>query len=684
MPNHLVHSSSLYLRQHANQAIDWFSWSEQALQIAKTTDKPIFLSIGYSSCHWCHVMAEQVFTDDAVATFLNTHFVSIKVDREQRPDLDKVYMNCHQLLTGHQGGWPLTLFLDPRDLLPFYSGTFFPQRAQHGLPAFIDLLTQVNAFFHEHRETVHSQAKRLQKALTQSALPTAYTEGELFTALNIEARDYLAKVFDGQSGGFGEAPKFSHPFALLSLLDSYRQQPTSVGQDELALAMVEKTLHHMGQGGLQDHVGGGFFRYSVDASWQIPHFEKMLYDQANLLTIYSYAFWITRKTWYHVVATKIHDFVQETFYIRAKGYAAAQDADSEGEEGRYYRWSLEDLNGVLTPEEVTWFMQHLNLAAVDSHEAGHIRWQEQASNDWINTHTVLPEPYITYEKIMNKLKQARLKRSLPLVDAKVLTGWNGIYLAALFRASLFLEEFSWGQEAFKVLDIIYTRLWHDDYLLAYQEHDEKQAGFLEDYAYLLDAVLYALQYQFRTQDWHMAIKLAEIIIKQFYCPKTHLFYITSLTHHESLIQRPHQEMDDVLPSAAGVAISCLLRLGQWAKRPQWLSIAESALRAVWSQVQHNPAYYYQYRLAARWLNQRPLLIIRGEAQQVSLWQQALQRKISDNCTILAIADSDDLPSLFSAYQAEGDVSAWYCDETNCYLPFTDLAVLSHKLTGESK
>lgn len=681
MANHLVDSKNLYLKQHAKQAIAWYPWSEQALRIAKTTDKPIFLSIGYAACHWCHMMTEEVFNDHEVASYLNQYFIAIKVDREQRPDIDHVYLTCHQLLSGQSGGWPLNLFLDPKNQVPFYSGTYFPLTTKYGLPAFIDVLKQVHQFYFAHRQTIDKQCHRLQFELNKLVNKQHTREHEVINLSLIEnRRDYLAKIYDAQHGGFGDAPKFAQPQFLLGLFAHYQQSLSKVIPDEIALAMVEKTLQALGHGGLYDHVEGGFFRYSVDAAWHIPHFEKMLYDQASLLNVYSQAYFITKKPWYRFVALRINQWVQSYLYCQDKAYASSQDADSENEEGRYYLWSKEMLCEALSAEDYAWLSSYFDLTPHDDlFQKIHLQWQKPWPKAVIEREQ-LASFYLEYQAVMDKLAIMRYERKAPAIDEKLLTSWNALYISALFRASVFLSESSLAKQGLKVLNFIETQMWHDDKLLGYRLEDETQLGFLSDYAYLLDAVLLSLQISFNSQRWDFALSLAEAMITYFYEPNTERFYETSSRHHETLIYRDFQDKDDALPSSAAVAVNSLLTLASWANRPKWFDLAKAALFKVWPEILQNPAYFYTWTKASeRFASPLPKLIIRGDAAEVAAWQRVCQAQYWEKIDVLAIANESNLPPLWTAYQPKGKVSAWYCDSKGCLGPFETLTALQSSI-----
>lgn len=675
MANHLIYSKNLYLKQHAMQTIAWYPWGEEALRIAKTTDKPIFLSIGYAACHWCHVMAEEVFTDNELAYFLNQHFIAIKVDREQRPDLDHVYLMCHQLLSGQSGGWPLNVFLDPKNHLPFYSGTYFPLTTKYGLPGFIDVLKQVLRYYQAHREIIDKQNHRLQCGLNKLINKKEKNDTETVNLSLIDSRrDYLAKIYDAEHGGFGEIPKFSQSQFILGLFDHYQQSLSKVISDEMALAMVEKTLQAMGHSGLYDHIAGGFFRYSVDAAWHIPHFEKMLYDQACLLNVYSYAYFITKKSWYRFIALKTHDWVQSYLYCQDKAYASSQDADSENEEGRYYLWIKEQLCEALSADDYAWLSSYFDLTPRDEiHQQIHLQWQKpwpkvSPQADSLAFH------YDEYQQVMEKLAIMRHEREAPSVDEKILTSWNALYLSALFRASVMLSEPELAKKGFKVLNFILHEMWNGHELLGYACEDETLPGFLSDYAFLLDAVLLGLQVSFNSKLWYFALNLAEAMITYFYDPNTARFYESSLRHHETLIYRDFQIKDDVLPSSAAVAVNSLFTLASLANRPKWFDLAKTALLRVWPEVIQNPAYYYTWTKAAqRFITPLPKVIIRGESTEITAWQQTFQAKYWGQMDILAIANDANLPPIWAAYQVK--VMAWYCDTLGCKGPFTTLQEL---------
>ncbi|HEX2138630.1 MAG TPA: thioredoxin domain-containing protein, partial [Woeseiaceae bacterium] len=359
--NRLAHETSPYLRQHADNPVDWYPWSEEALAQAREEGKPILLSIGYSACHWCHVMAHESFEDEQTAELMNRLFVNIKVDREERPDIDKIYQTAHQLLTQRPGGWPLTMFLDPQDQRPFFGGTYFPDEPRYGMPAFRHLIARVRDYFDENRDEVREQGQRLTDVLARLS-PSAAGDASLLTAkLLLDARKQLAQNFDHEFGGFGGAPKFPQPSGLERLLRHWHESTSGAEPDRDALEMVSLTLRRMAEGGLQDHLGGGFYRYSVDRYWHIPHFEKMLYDNGPLLALYAEAHLATGEAVFRQAAVECAEWLLHDMRSPEEGFYASRDADSEGEEGRFYVWTPDEVRAVLPPDEYRVFARRFGL-----------------------------------------------------------------------------------------------------------------------------------------------------------------------------------------------------------------------------------------------------------------------------------------------------------------------------------
>ncbi|HET7675222.1 MAG TPA: thioredoxin domain-containing protein, partial [Gammaproteobacteria bacterium] len=427
-PNQLIHETSPYLLQHAGNPVEWQPWGEAALARARAEDKPILVSIGYSACHWCHVMAHESFEDAETADLMNALFVNVKVDREERPDLDRVYQTAHQLLSRRAGGWPLTVFLAPDDLTPFFAGTYFPREPRHGLPDFKTVLTRIDEYYRTHRADIRGQAAALAEALASMHPPAA--AGEPDEEVLEKALQALAEQYDRRHGGFGGAPKFPRPSALQFLLET---------DDDAAREHAIFTLARMADGGLFDQIGGGFCRYSVDAAWQIPHFEKMLYDNGALLGLYAQAYRLTGNERFAEVARLTADWVIEAMQSEEGGYFSSYDADSEGEEGKYYLWDAGQLRTLLTPDEYALAEARFGLDGTPNFEG---RWHLNVHKSLAELAKDFEEPPQTVaeklESIRTKLLKARAQRVPPARDDKILTAWNGLMIRGMAQAGALL------------------------------------------------------------------------------------------------------------------------------------------------------------------------------------------------------------------------------------------------------
>lgn len=539
MPNRLTHETSPYLLQHADNPVDWYPWGEAAFMQARAENKPILLSIGYSSCHWCHVMAHECFEDIEVAEVMNRHFVNVKVDREERPDLDQIYQNAHVLLTGRGGGWPLTVFLTPEQV-PFFAGTYFPKTTRFGLPAFVTLLENVALAWRTRRADIEAQNHTLLAALAAELaqpMPTAAMDA---TPIRAAIAD-LKAVFDARHGGYGQAPKFPHPADLAFLLHS---------GDAEARAQVLTTLEIMAERGLMDQIGGGFYRYAVDARWAIPHFEKMLYDNGQLLALYADAWAQTQNPVYLRAAELIVDWLDREMTSPEGMFWSALDADSEGEEGRYYLWSAAVVETLLTTEEYAVAAPRWGLDAAPNFAA--LAWHlgSDRSLDEIARALSIPldEAAARLERARRKLLAAREERVRPGLDDKVLASWNALMVRGLARAARRCDRPDWAQRAWRAVDALRERLWRDGRLYACWRHGQARLmAYLDDYAYLLDALLELMQAHFRTQDLAWAQQLAEGLLTHFEDAQQGGFWFTA-HDHERLIQRLKPVHDAATPA----------------------------------------------------------------------------------------------------------------------------------------
>jgi uncharacterized protein YyaL (SSP411 family) len=512
--NSLIDETSPYLLQHAHNPVQWYPWGPQALERAQREQKPILLSIGYSACHWCHVMAHESFEDPDTAAVMNELFINIKVDREERPDLDKIYQRAHQLLTRHPGGWPLTMFLTHDDRVPFFGGTYFPRQARYNLPAFTDLLRQVAEVYRTRLDDLREQNESLLQAL-ESLQPPAAAAGEQLGPAPLDiARQQLEQSMDWQHGGFGRAPKFPHPTNIERLL---RHWAGSGGGDQRSLQMAGFTLQRMALGGVNDQLGGGFCRYSVDDHWMIPHFEKMLYDNGPLLALYAQAHAATGEALFGDTAAGIAGWVMREMQSPEGGYYSSLDADSEGEEGKFYVWVRQDVRQLLDESEYRLFSRRFGLDRQANFEG---RWYPHVFVDWEQlaeeSSMDIQEVRASVDSARAKLFAAREQRVRPGRDDKVLTSWNALMIKGMAVAGRHLDRADWLASGDAALDFLRTRLWDGERLLAtYKDGRAHLQGYLDDYVFLIDAVLELLQARWRDGDLRFALELAEVVLERF-------------------------------------------------------------------------------------------------------------------------------------------------------------------------
>ncbi len=646
--NRLARSTSPYLRQHAHNPVDWWPWSEEALASARREGRPILLSIGYSACHWCHVMAHESFEDPGTAELMNRLFVNIKVDREERPDLDRVYQTAHQMLTGRPGGWPLTVFLDPSDLMPFFAGTYFPPAARHGLIAFPDLLQRVAEAWQSRGGDIAAQSRALAEALAAMERP-GDIPGELDARPLQGARQRLQEAFDRRYGGFGDAPKFPHPTDLAFLL----------GQaDEGLQALASASLKAMLRGGIYDQIGGGFFRYAVDRRWEIPHFEKMLYDNGPLLGLLAEAHRITADEDFRRGALATAAWIRREMQSPEGGLYATLDADSDGREGAFYLWTPEEVREVLGDTADAGLLAAWGLDRPANFEG---RWHLRE----------IPEraPEEVLEAARERLREAREARPRPARDEKVLTAWNALAITGLARSARLLDDPGAAQTAEAALDFLRQHLWQDGRLYAsWKEGHLGVPGFLDDHAFLLEALLEMLQLRWRTRDLTWARALAGRLLTRFRDPAGGFFFTAD--DHERLIQRPKPLGDDSTPSGNGVAARALLRLGHILAEPELIEAGAQTLKAAWSAMEATPHAHGALLLAlAEWLEPPELLVVRAERETAPQWREGLRRTYNPHrLSLLIPPETDDLPPALRGYTPRGAAVAYLCVNGRCLPP----------------
>ncbi len=667
MPNHLAAETSPYLLQHANNPVDWYPWGEEALKLAREQDKPILLSVGYSACHWCHVMAHESFEDAGIAAVMNERFINIKVDREERPDIDQIYQTAHGLLSQRSGGWPLTVFLTPSQQ-PFFSGTYFPKTPRYDLPGFGDLAARVADFYHERKADLVEQNRQLMQALARSVPIASPVINANADALQL-AFQHLKSNFDFKYGGFGRAPKFPNPADIELLM--HRAKDGNAEAEAMALQMLQS----MAAGGIYDQIGGGFCRYSVDERWAIPHFEKMLYDNGQLLWLYADG-WQMCQGKYPEMAARFATVMQETVEWLMREMRSPQgafysslDADSvdahgHHEEGAFYVWQVKEIKALLTPEEFS-----VALACFGFDRAPN--FEGQAWHAYLATEPAT-EDVGTLASVRIKLFQAREKRARPSRDDKVLTSWNALVIKGLARAGRVLGRPDWIAVAQQAVDFIHGRLWVNERLLATCKDDVAHLdAYLDDYAFLLDALLELMQAEYRPQDMAFAEDIAEALLEEFESDEGG-FYFTG-HGHEALIHRPKQGYDNATPSGNGIAAIALQRLGHMIGEARYLQSAERVLRAFDSIMLRNPAGCPSLLMALEeYLHPATVIILRGNAAGMREWRDALDKIYKPHalCILLPAAITDLPPALTRIFSE--DVNAWVCHGVECLPVIHDL------------
>ena len=677
--NRLADESSPYLRQHAANPVDWYPWGPEAIGKARELDRPILLSIGYSACHWCHVMAHESFEDEATAAVMNRHFVNVKVDREERPDLDKVYQLAHQLLTQRGGGWPLTMFLAPDDLTPFFGGTYFPDRPRHGMPAFADLLERVARFYRDERANISSRNAAL-RGVFGELLPPAAKAGQVPTREPLDrARQQLAMSFDPRYGGFGPAPKFPHATSIEFLLRAWQATATDPLADQDALDMAMLTLRRMSEGGIFDQLGGGFCRYSVDPFWMIPHFEKMLYDNGPLLALLAQAAVATGDPALREAALDTAGWALREMRAPGGAFHAALDADSEGHEGRYYVWQRAEVERLLAHDEYRVLARRFGLDRESNFEgAWHL-------HGFVALADVARELGLTDARAKALLDAARArllaerdKRVRPGLDDKVLTAWNGLMIRGLAIAGRLLGEPALTDAAQRAIDFLRAHCWLDGRLFAgWKDGAARHAAYLDDHAFLLDALLESLQSRFRPEDLRFAVAIADRLLADFTDEVNGGFWFTA-TGRDPPLYRPKGFADEATPSGNGVAAQALARLGWLCGETRYLEAAEAAVRGGFPSLARGPeAHAALLNALDEYLEPPEVVIVRGAGPELDEWQAALARTYAPRRMVVAIpSDAEGLPVALAGKQRRGKTVAYVCRGPVCSEPIESLAALS--------
>ncbi|MHC5083575.1 MAG: thioredoxin domain-containing protein [Planctomycetota bacterium] len=672
--NRLAHEASPYLLQHANNPVDWYPWGQEAFDKAKIEDKPVFLSIGYSTCHWCHVMAHESFENQTVADYLNAHFVSIKVDREERPDIDAIYMEFVQKTTGG-GGWPMTVFLTP-EAKPFYGGTYFPPADAYGRPGFMTLLSSIVDAWGNKREDILNSADQIltllqEKAQTSQKLDAG--QGAMDVAYHT-----IGQIYDSTYGGFGQAPKFPQP-GILSFLMVYAHRT----HDKHSLKMVETTLEKMAYGGIYDHLGGGFHRYSVDPQWLVPHFEKMLYDQALITRAYIQAYQITSKALYMQTAKDVFDYVLRDLTDAGGGFYSAEDADSEGHEGTFYVWTAQEIESLLSDDEAKLIQAYYQVSENGNFERGKSILNVKGSLEEAGY-----ESGIESKRAMKLLPSAKRKlfvarnlRSRPHRDEKIIAGWNGLMISSLAYGGAVFNEPKYIQAARKSAAFVLDQLYSEKRLKRYYAKGKGRGrGVLEDYAYLIRGLLDLYQADFDPRWLVEATQLGDQMIELFYDKDQGGFYMTD-SDADDLIVRTKPDYDGATPSGNSIAVVELIRLSELTGDKKWLAPAEKTLAFYQDQLKSRGTSLTDMLIGLdAWMGPRSEVVIAGRVGQAET-QQALSmmlKRFLPRTVVLVRDDKRDATLLEdvsetakSKVMVDGHVTFYLCRDFVCQRPITE-------------
>ncbi len=679
--NKLINETSPYLLQHAHNPVDWYPWGPEALERSRQEDKPILLSIGYSACHWCHVMEHESFENEDIARLMNESFVCIKVDREERPDLDSIYMNAVQMMTGH-GGWPMTMFLTP-DLKPFYGGTYYPPEDRRGMAGFPRVLTAIADSYKNRRPEIVASADAITAELKKSDRFLATNEMLTTEVLNA-AFSALNGTFDQTNGGFAGAPKFPPSMTLMFLLRHHSR--TNSPQ---ALNMVETTLQKMAGGGMYDHLGGGFARYSVDARWLVPHFEKMLYDNALLTRIYLYAYQETGKAFYRRIAEETLEYIIRDMTDRSGGFYSSEDADSEGEEGKFYVWTRAEIVAVLGEEDGAICCEFFDVTEQGNFEHG---------NSILNTPRSLDEFAAEKGKsveelgrIINaskrKLFNVRERRVRPGRDDKTLAAWNGLMLTAFAEAASILGRDDYREIAIRNAEFLTTQLMKNGRLLrTYKAGQAKLNGYLEDYAYVIEGLLSVYEATFELRFFTQARELADTMIARFWDEQDGGFYFTS-SDHEELITRTKDYFDNATPSGNSVAAMTLLKLGLLTQEQEYALRSVTILRALRpAMVRYPSAFGYMLSGLDFYLSEPKEIAIVGklDSHEVRSFCEEIYSRFLPNKVVAACWPDDEAAAseirlLLGKTRVDSKATAYVCRNHMCLAPVTSVEELANQL-----
>ncbi|MFQ5912532.1 MAG: thioredoxin domain-containing protein [Nitrospinota bacterium] len=683
--NRLIHETSPYLLQHAHNPVDWYAWGEEAIGRARREDRPILLSIGYSACHWCHVMEHESFENEGIAAIMNEHFINIKVDREERPDLDDIYMHAVQMLTG-SGGWPMTVFLSP-DLRPFYGGTYFPPDDRFGRPGFKRVLLTLSEIYRDRRDQIEKSAEQITRNL--QSLARVHASSDLLTeGLIHQAVRELEGRFEERYGGFGGAPKFPPSMSLLLLLRAWRK----TGRQNL-LQMVEKTLTHMGRGGMYDQLGGGFHRYSTDERWLVPHFEKMLYDNALLTPVYLEAYQATGSDFYAQVARETLDYVLREMQDPRGPFYSTQDADSEGVEGKFFVWRPEEIQEHLEDGTAELFCRYYGVTGDGNFEHGtsilHVdRPLEEVAGELGMTADEAGGKLAEAKRRMLAVREPRVK---PGLDDKVLTSWNGLMITAMCSGAQVLEDPRYAEAAEKAAHFVLSEMSQDGLLLrTHRDGRSKLNAYLDDYAFLAAGLLDLYETTFNLRWLREAKRWMGVLIEHFWDEREGGFYFTG-KDHEQLITRARSGIDGAIPSGNAVAAGALLRLGILTGEGGLKQKGVELMRVFRLMMEKAPAGFSRFLVALDFYLDTPKEIALvgppGAEETQSLLREVHRRYLPNKVLALLDPEADaeavgqEVPLLAGKTRLDGKTTAYVCENFTCQSPTHDLDLFAKLLDG---
>jgi len=668
--NRLIHETSPYLLQHAHNPVDWYAWGDESLEKAKAEDKPILLSIGYSACHWCHVMERESFENEAIARLMNELFVNIKVDREERPDLDEIYMSAVQMLTG-RGGWPMTMFLTP-DKKPFYGGTYFPPEDRGGMPGFPRILMGVNQAYRERPVDVEKSVTQILNAL-QRMSESAQTDKVFSKTIIAEGAAKVAQAYDADNGGLGQAPKFPNAGVYELFL---RHQHHS--KSDRYLEMVTHTLTKMACGGIYDHLGGGFHRYSVDAKWLVPHFEKMLYDNAQLVRVYSHVYKITGDPLFKSVVDETVGYLLREMFHSEGGFYSTQDADSEGEEGKFFVWSEAEVMAILGEDAGAIFCRIYDVSEVGNFEETNILHPiltlEQASKYFRKDRSEIDQLIAAAKQKLFSVRETRVK---PFRDEKIITAWNGLVLSGLAEAIKISPQPSCVDAAKRTIDFIFAKLFRDGFLLhTYKDGQAKLLGFLDDYAFIAVGLLDLYEALFDRSALERAIDLGEIMLREFWDDDGGGLFYTGVSQ-EKLISRAKPIFDASIPSGNAMATQLLLRLHHLTGDQRYYQYAEKVLRSYYEAMENQPYGFAHLLCALDFYLEKPKDVVmigeRGDPGVEDLLAK-IHSIYQPNMTIQLVSPRETLerlsPLLRGKSQVGDKATVYVCHNFACSAPVT--------------